>query len=46
MKYIVTFKENGQRLDKAVALLNSELSFVTGEHPDTIEDMLLRAMQA
>ncbi len=31
MKYIVTFKENGQRLDKAVALLNSELSrsFIT-----------------
>ncbi len=31
MKYIVTFKENGQRLDKAVAMLNSELSrsFIT-----------------
>jgi len=31
MKYIVTFKENGERLDKAVALLNSELSrsFIT-----------------
>lgn len=31
MKYIATFKENGQRLDKAVALLNSELSrsFIT-----------------
>lgn len=27
-------------------LLNSELSFVTGEHPDIIEDMLLKAMQA
>ena len=26
MKYIVTFKENGERLDKAVALLNQELS--------------------
>ena len=26
MKYTVTFKENGQRLDKAVAMLNSELS--------------------
>ena len=31
MKYVVTFKENGERLDKAVALLNSELSrsFIT-----------------
>ncbi|MBP3733230.1 MAG: RluA family pseudouridine synthase [Bacilli bacterium] len=31
MKYTVTFKENGERLDKAVALLNSELSrsFIT-----------------
>ena len=31
MKYIVTFKENGERLDKAVAMLNSELSrsFIT-----------------
>lgn len=31
MKYTVTFKENGQRLDKAVAMLNSELSrsFIT-----------------
>ena len=31
MKYIVTFKENGQRLDKAVAMLNSDLSrsFIT-----------------
>ena len=31
MKYIVTFKENGERLDKAVALLNNELSrsFIT-----------------
>ena len=31
MKYIVSFKENGERLDKAVALLNSELSrsFIT-----------------
>ena len=31
MKYIVTFKESGQRLDKAVAMLNSELSrsFIT-----------------
>ena len=31
MKYIVTFKESGERLDKAVALLNSELSrsFIT-----------------
>ena len=31
MKYIVTFKENGQRLDKAVAMLNSEFSrsFIT-----------------
>ena len=31
MKYIVSFKENGERLDKALALLNSELSrsFVT-----------------
>ena len=26
MKYIVSFKENGERLDKAVALLNNELS--------------------
>ena len=26
MKYIVTFKENGERFDKAVSLLNSELS--------------------
>ena len=26
MKYIVSFKENGERLDKALALLNSELS--------------------
>ena len=26
MKYIVTFKENGERLDKAVALLNQEFS--------------------
>ena len=26
MKYIVSFKENGERLDKAVALLNQELS--------------------
>ena len=31
MKYIVSFKENGERLDKALALLNSELSrsFIT-----------------
>ena len=31
MKYTVTFKENGERLDKAVAMLNSELSriFIT-----------------
>ena len=31
MKYVVTFKESGERLDKAVALLNSELSrsFIT-----------------
>ena len=31
MKYVVTFKENGERLDKAVAMLNSELSrsFIT-----------------
>ena len=31
MKYIVSFKENGERLDKAVAMLNSELSrsFIT-----------------
>ena len=31
MKYVVTFKENGERLDKAVALLNNELSrsFIT-----------------
>ena len=31
MKYVVTFKENGERLDKAVASLNSELSrsFIT-----------------
>ena len=31
MKYIVSFKENGERLDKAVALLNNELSrsFIT-----------------
>lgn len=31
MKYTVTFKENGQRLDKAIAMLNSELSrsFIT-----------------
>ena len=31
MKYVVTFKENAERLDKAVALLNSELSrsFIT-----------------
>ena len=26
MKYIVSFKENGERFDKAVSLLNSELS--------------------
>ena len=26
MKYIVSYKENGERLDKAVSLLNSELS--------------------
>ena len=26
MKYIVTYKENGERFDKAVSLLNSELS--------------------
>ena len=26
MKYIVSFKENGERLDKALALLNSDLS--------------------
>ena len=26
MKYIVSFKENGERLDKAIAMLNSELS--------------------
>ena len=26
MKYIVSFKENGERLDKAIALLNQELS--------------------
>ena len=26
MKYIVTFKENGERLDKAVSLLNSDFS--------------------
>ena len=26
MKYIVSFKESGERLDKAVALLNQELS--------------------
>ena len=31
MKYIVTFKENGERLDKAVSLLNSDFSrsFIT-----------------
>ena len=31
MKYIVTFQENGERLDKAVSLLNSDLSrsFIT-----------------
>ena len=31
MKYIVSYKENGERLDKAVSLLNSELSrsFIT-----------------
>ena len=31
MKYIVSFKENGERLDKAVALLNNNLSrsFIT-----------------
>ena len=26
MKYIVSFKESGERLDKAIALLNQELS--------------------
>ena len=26
MEYVVSFKENGERLDKAVALLNQELS--------------------
>ena len=31
MKYIVSFKENGERLDKAIAMLNSDLSrsFIT-----------------